>query len=87
MFWIKWGSIMMFVGVALGAFGAHGLKDLLSGEAKEVYQTGVLYHLIHGLGLLAVGWMAVTRSSEPTVRLAGWAFLIGILLFQDLFMG
>ncbi|MBI3319989.1 MAG: DUF423 domain-containing protein, partial [Candidatus Omnitrophica bacterium] len=52
MMWVRWGSLLMFLGVALGAFGAHGLKAILSVEAQEIYRTAVLYHLIHGLGLL-----------------------------------
>ncbi len=80
--WIRYGSLVMFLGVALGAFGAHGLKDTLSAEGKQVYQTAVLYHLIHGLALLAVGWLAILKPTEPLVRTAGWAFLLGILLFS-----
>jgi len=71
---------MMFIAVALGAFGAHGLK--LSDTAKHVYQTGVLYHLVHGLALLGVGWLSTVTPSAQLVKCAGWAFLIGILLFS-----
>jgi len=72
----------MFLGVLLGAFGAHGLKDALSEEGKKLYQTAVLYHLIHGLGLLAVGWLSVLKPMEFSLRLAGWAFILGIILFS-----
>ena len=72
----------MFLGVAFGAFGAHGLKDTLTQEGKQVYQTAVLYHLIHGLALLAVGWLATLKPMEPLIQRAGWAFVIGIVLFS-----
>ena len=82
MAWIRYGSLLMFLGVLLGAFGAHGLKDTLSAEGKHAYQTAVLYHLIHGLALLAVGWLATVKPAEPLVKSAGWAFVIGIVLFS-----
>ncbi len=82
MLWFRLGSSLMFLGVALGAFGAHGLKDTLSAEARPVYQTAVLYHLIHGLALLAAGWLATLKPNSPIVRQAGWAFVIGIVLFS-----
>ena len=80
--WIRYGSLLMMLGVALGAFGAHGLKGTLSAQALETYHTAVLYHLIHGLGLLAVGWMSTLRPAAPLVRPAGWAFVAGIVLFS-----
>ena len=45
-----------FVGVALGAFGAHRLSDILSPEMLEVYKTGILYHLIHSVAVLAIAF-------------------------------
>ena len=82
MSWIRLGSLLMFVGVALGAFGAHGLKAHLSPEAQDIYQTGVFYHLIHALALLAVGTLTILKPSESLVRQAGAAFVIGIMLFS-----
>lgn len=80
--WVRWGSLVLLLGVTLGAFGAHGLKDRLSPNAAQLYHTAVLYHLVHGLGLLVVGWLASVRPMEPMVRYAGWAFVSGILLFS-----
>lgn len=82
MVWIRCGSVVMLVGVALGAFGAHGLKASLSPGAKQLYQTAVLYHLIHGLALIAVGWLTVLKPSAAFLKPAGWAFLLGIVLFS-----
>jgi uncharacterized membrane protein YgdD (TMEM256/DUF423 family) len=52
---IRLGAALGFLGVALGAFGAHGLKDRLGPGMLDVYKTGVLYHLVHALAVLAVG--------------------------------
>ncbi|MBI2094528.1 MAG: DUF423 domain-containing protein [Candidatus Omnitrophica bacterium] len=82
MIWIRYGSLFMLLAVALGAFGAHGLKDRLSIEAKQIYQTAVLYHLIHGLALLAVGWLTLIKPMDGNIRNAGWCFIIGIILFS-----
>jgi uncharacterized membrane protein YgdD (TMEM256/DUF423 family) len=80
--WVRWGSWMLFAGVALGAFGAHGLKERLLGDAKQIYQTGVLYHLIHALGLLLLGALSSQRLNDSLVRSAGWFFVAGIFLFS-----
>lgn len=82
MFWFRYGSLFALLGVALGAFGAHGLRETLSAEAKATYQTAVLYHLVHSLGLLAVGWLATLKPSEGLLRLAGWSFILGVILFS-----
>lgn len=75
--WTAISGIFGFLGVALGAFGAHGLKDILSIEMLEVYQTGVLYHLIHTAVLLAI-----STHDEEKLRNASIFFLIGIILFS-----
>ena len=82
MVWIRWGSMMMVFAIAFGAFGAHALKARLSIESMQVYQIAVLYHLVHGIGLLFVGWLAILRAMEPMTRSAALAFLVGIILFS-----
>ena len=72
------GSINMLLAVALGAFGAHGLKSRVSVEMLAVWQTAVLYHLVHALGLLLVGLLAL----HLPVRAVGWALQGGIVLFS-----
>lgn len=74
-------------GVALGAFGAHGLRSQLSGAGLETWQTAVSYHLVHALALLLVGvWMrgaAVTGGpSGAALNVAGWGFAAGVVLFS-----
>lgn len=81
MLWIRIGSIVMLLAVALGAFGAHGLKDKLTPYYLDVYKTGVLYHMIHGLALFVVAWLS-TVTSDGKVLAAGICFLVGLLLFS-----
>ena len=75
------GTILAALGVAAGAFGAHGLKARLGPEMLAVFETGVRYHLIHALALLAVAW-ASTRWASAAIRGAGWLFVVGIVLFS-----
>jgi uncharacterized membrane protein YgdD (TMEM256/DUF423 family) len=75
------GSVLGALGVAAGAFGAHALKGRMTPEMLSVFETGVRYHLIHALALLAVAW-AATRWASASIRAAGWLFVVGVLLFS-----
>ena len=79
--WLQLGSLLMFLGIVLGAFGGHALKTKLSFEEIEIYKTGVFYHLIHALALFIVAWLS-TQSTDIKVQYAGLAFLSGIVLFS-----
>lgn len=76
------GSLSAFLGVGLGAFGAHGLKTKVTPEMLAVWQTGVLYHLVHALGLLLIGILCHLMPETATARNAGWAILLGTVLFS-----
>jgi len=76
------GALFGFLGVALGAFGAHALRSRLSPSDLAVYETGVRYQMYHALALLAVAWATSQWPTAGTVRLAGWLFIVGILLFS-----
>ena len=65
--------------VMLGAFGAHGLRDRLGAAMIEVYRTGVLYHLVHALAVLAVA-LGADRLRRP--RLVAGLFCAGIVVFS-----
>ena len=80
-FWIRAGAIVMLLSVLLGAFGAHGLKDVLSDPMKAVFETGVRYQMIHGLAFFVVAWLG-SRSTSHLINAAGWFFLGGIILFS-----
>jgi uncharacterized membrane protein YgdD (TMEM256/DUF423 family) len=98
-------SVLGFIGVAAGTFGAHGLEEIIksNGAAEtfareatpqskqdatqrllENFNTGVRYNMYHALALLAVAWISAHtreyRHKSPTV--AGWAFVIGVILFS-----
>lgn len=79
--WFAAGAVAAAVGVILGAFGAHGLKDRVAPDLLAIYETGARYHLVHALGLLAAGW-AADRWPGPWAPAAGWLFVAGILMFS-----
>jgi len=81
-FWVKAASGAMFLAVAVGAFGAHGLKNVLSQAMREVYETGVRYQVYHALALFAVAYLARANPSSRAVCAAGWCFVFGIVLFS-----
>ncbi|OZI42419.1 hypothetical protein CEK29_11680 [Bordetella genomosp. 5] len=74
-------AINMIVAVGAGAFGAHGLKRMITPDMLAVWQTGVLYHLIHALGLFVIAFLG-TRFASPQLTAAGWLMFIGIILFS-----
>jgi len=78
--WFASGALAGAAGVALGAFGAHGLKSRVGADLLAVFETGVRYQLYHALALLAVGW-AASRWPGPWSNASGWLFLAGILIF------
>jgi uncharacterized membrane protein YgdD (TMEM256/DUF423 family) len=77
------GSILMFLAVGAGAFGAHGLSAHFARHPNlaATYDTAVRYHLIHGLAILVVAVTAV-RWPGALTNLAGYLFLAGIILFS-----
>ncbi len=76
------GAVNGFLAVALGAFGAHGLRSRISAESLAIYQTGAQYHLVHALVLLLVGLLADRLPARRWVVWAGGLFQAGILLFS-----
>ncbi len=68
-------------GVALGAFGAHGLRGDLAPGLLAVWETGVRYQLFHSLALLALA-LAPATGQYPAMRAAGWAWAAGMLVFS-----
>jgi uncharacterized membrane protein YgdD (TMEM256/DUF423 family) len=75
------GSLSAGLAVVLGAFGAHALKARLAPDMLAVYETGVRYHLVHALALLAVAW-AASRWPGTAVNASGWLFVAGTVLFS-----
>ncbi|MBV7336237.1 DUF423 domain-containing protein [Chloroflexi bacterium TSY] len=75
-------SILGGLGVALGAFGAHALEGRVEERLLEVFETGVRYHFYHALALVIVV-VALDRWPESNLpSIAGWLFVVGILVFS-----
>jgi uncharacterized membrane protein YgdD (TMEM256/DUF423 family) len=78
---IRLAGALGFLGVALGAFGAHGLRERLAPGMLEVYKTGVLYHLLHAVALLALALGAQGgRVARPRAVATLWA--AGVAIFS-----
>ena len=75
------GSISGALGVMLGAFGAHGLKEKLSEKMLANWMTGVEYHFYHTFAILAVGLLAM-HVQPKFLSGSGWAFVAGIAIFS-----
>ena len=75
------GALAGVLGVALGAFGAHGLRGRLSPEMVSVFETAVRYHMYHALALVLVSTL-MTHIDGWLMLAAGWSFAIGIVLFS-----
>ncbi len=75
------GGALALIAVALGAFGAHGLRRRLSAEHLDTFETAVRYQMYHALGILAAG-LAWPRWPGSALTAAGWLFLAGVLLFS-----
>lgn len=75
-------SINGFIAVALGAFAAHGLRSRLTPELLNTFQTGVQYHMYHALALFGVGLLALQFPNTNLIRIAGFLFMAGIILFS-----
>jgi len=76
------GSLSALLSVAMGAFGAHGLKSVISPEMLTVYQTGVTYQMYHALGLIGVALIHRQAPNSKLLHWAGWLMFAGILLFS-----
>jgi uncharacterized membrane protein YgdD (TMEM256/DUF423 family) len=80
-FWFFSAAIFGFLSVALGAFGAHSLRNILDEYGKSIYEKAVLYQMFHTVALFAVGVIQYF-DKETSFSMAGWGFLIGIILFS-----
>lgn len=80
MAWIRIAAVVGFLGVALGAFGAHGLRGKVPDKMLSAYETGVLYHLIHAVAILALALHAYRE--QRSVSAPAGAMLTGVVLFS-----
>lgn len=80
-FCVQAAAVSMFLAVAAGAFGAHGLKEVLSEYAKGVYETAVRYQVYHALGMFIAAWL-LDRHGAPQASRAAMLFLCGTVVFS-----
>ena len=75
------GTILLAIAVLIGAFGAHGLKTMVTPDKLVTFETGVRYHFYHAFGLIILG---IFQRTTPSIKanVPYWSFLIGILLFS-----
>ncbi len=81
--WAAIAAFLLAAAVALGAFGAHGLKNRLDAYRMSVYEKAVFYHFVHALGLLLV--VALARAGALPLAQAqrvSWLLAAGIALFS-----
>jgi uncharacterized membrane protein YgdD (TMEM256/DUF423 family) len=80
-FFFAIGALFAFVGVAAGAFGAHGLKSRVTPEMLAVFEVGVRYQMYHAFALFIVAW-ACTKWPVTLVNTAGILFIVGTVIFS-----
>jgi uncharacterized membrane protein YgdD (TMEM256/DUF423 family) len=76
------GSLAGFLGVAAGAFGAHGLRSRLSPDMLAVFETAVRYQMYHVFALLITAVVIGRVGDARLLTIAGWSFIAGIVLFS-----
>ena len=76
------GSIGGMLAVMFGAFGAHGLEKLVDAHMLQRFHTGVEYQFYHAFALLVVGLLHEQVTQVRLLQRAGYAFLLGIILFS-----
>ncbi|WP_323017238.1 DUF423 domain-containing protein [Castellaniella sp.] len=80
-FLILCGALVLALGVATGAFGAHGLRRLVAPELLETWRTAAHYQVVHGLGLLLIAALWSRLAPAPAAW-AGGLMLAGMLIFS-----
>jgi uncharacterized membrane protein YgdD (TMEM256/DUF423 family) len=80
--WMMLGAVLTMLSVAIGAFGAHMLKEKIGTDAIAVYETGVQYHMIHAIGLLIIGLTAGHLGPSTKLKWAARLLFIGIIIFS-----
>jgi uncharacterized membrane protein YgdD (TMEM256/DUF423 family) len=81
--WSAAGAVLLALGVIIGAFGAHALQGRLDDYSRGIYETGVMYHMWHALGLLAVSLLPkLGVLSAPRAAWVCGLLLAGTILFS-----
>ena len=80
--WATIAGLLGALGVALGAFGAHGLRERLTPELLTIYEVGVRYHMYHALAILAVALAIPHAGDGRWLKSACAAWALGIVIFS-----
>lgn len=75
------GATGGLLSVALGAFGAHGIKHWMPTDLMSIYQTAVTYQMYHSLGLLFIG-LIYHHHQNTLIKFSGWSMLAGMMIFS-----
>lgn len=75
-------SVMMALAIAIGAFGAHGLKSIVEPNMLVIYHTGVEYQFYNTLGLFAAAFVIYLKPESKKSVVAAWLIFIGMLIFS-----
>ena len=81
-FFFLFTGLSGLVSVAMGAFGAHGLRGKIDGDLLHAFETGVTYQLSHSLALFGVCILMQMWGEKTALQFAGYGFTIGIILFS-----
>jgi uncharacterized membrane protein YgdD (TMEM256/DUF423 family) len=82
-FWLQVGAAWGFLGVAMGAFGAHGLKERLTELGQlATFHTATQYQMYSAMALVAVGLLGIAGRAGTAATVAGWSLLLGSLIFS-----
>lgn len=76
------GSVLMMLGVAFGAFGAHIVEGMLTADRFDVYQTAVQYHFYHAIGLVLIGALSQHMSETKWLQWSSWLITAGVVIFS-----
>ncbi|OXM15200.1 DUF423 domain-containing protein [Paenibacillus herberti] len=80
--YISYGAVHALIAVALGAFGAHGLKDRLDSDMLAIFETGVRYQMYHAIALMIIALAASRLGDRKGLRVGGRLINVGIFVFS-----
>ncbi|WP_192350606.1 DUF423 domain-containing protein [Algoriphagus sp. Y33] len=80
---IRTAAVLGMLAVGIGAFGAHGLKEILAETGRaETFETGVKYHFYHSLAIFLIGILALIKPEWKKLNTAAILMVVGILIFS-----
>lgn len=80
--WVMTGSLVAMLAVMLGAFGAHGLKNIYNEQQLSWFDTAYQYQMIHAVALILTGLLASASNTGKWLKPAAYSFLLGIVFFS-----